>query len=295
MIKNSISYSVVMPSTSNEMREFIDKSGLMSREPGLSEVQNVGVIPHPTSGDIVTSFEGGYCIVIRKWTKKIKPSTVNFLVNKKIQCLPVTKNEKKKIKDEVIFDLIQRTVPEPTDCFVYYCVNRNILIVDSATQGVADMCTSLLRKIIGSLKATTLYLGESLSLTSKVREHISNKGPHHEFIESVYLENVANLVIKGLDKEKISYSNWNLYDENIVELVMTNGVSVHSISLETEQISFNLSDNFKMKSIKFINFDVSYNKSDVVEWESTVSYCSHQICNVIEALVNEFTTVDEDS
>lgn len=301
MIKNAITYSVVMPQTAGEMGDFIDKSGLLTRKPSEQEVRTLGFAKHPVSGSFITAFPGGYCIVIREWEKKIKASVVRQLVQDRIDALGYTptKKDKVEIKDDVVIGLVSRIPAESKDHYVYYSVESKKLIVDTTSQKVADLCTSLLRKSIGSLLAKTLYVDQSNGLTQKLVKHLDYNDTNTSFTGDIHLDSEATLVLKGYTGQALSYKNLDLYEEGttceIVDMVKEKHMFVGSIALETESTSFTLTEGFKLKSIKHGDFDTSFNKDDVDEWAGAVMYCMNQVCSITDTLVKEFTVVEETS
>lgn len=302
MIKNAITYSVIMPQTVTEMGEFIDNAGFFTRKPGEQEVRTVGFAAHPISGAFVTAFPGGYCIVIREWEKKIKASVVRQLVQDRINALglldrTVSKKEKAEIKDDVIIGLVSRIPAESKDHYVYYSVDSKKLVVDTTSQKVADLCTSLLRKTIGSLKATTLYVDQSNGLTQKLVKHLDYNDANTPFTGDIYLDSESTLVLKGYTGQALSYKNLDLYEEGttceIADMVKGKSMFVGSIALETENTGFILTDGFKLKSLNYGDFDTSVAKGDVDSWCGVVMYCLNQICSITDTLVKEFTVVEE--
>lgn len=296
MIKNAIIYSVVMPQTVAEMSKFIEDANYYEHKPSSAQVRTFGYRNHPVSGQYVTPFTNGYCIVFREWKKNIKASLVNHLVNEKLDGRVVNRKEKAHIKDEVLVDLLAKTEPEPKDIYVYYNTKENVLIVNSTTSDVAESCLAMLRKTIGSLKTTTLHVDSRIGLTNRLVEFLKEGDPHYSFVEGLVLHDRVQL--SGYQKEKLTYNDVDLFDENTVNEIESKvselNMYVTNINLGSSQetIDFTLTDGFKFKKITYGDFDTNYG-TELVNWDAVVTYCVSHIIMSVNCLLKAFTVIEE--
>lgn len=299
MIKNAITYSVVMPQTAGEMIDHIVNNGIISREPGSQEISTFGFVGHPITGKFVSEFQNGYCISFREYKKDIKPSIVRQLVQEKVNALDYVpkRAEINEMKDEVIFDLAGRIPSEPKNFYAYYDIPSQILIVDSSSQKVADKITALLRKTIGSLLAKTLYIDSTVGLTTRLSDYLQDED-RDIFIEGLTLGNT--LVLKSHEGESVTYKDMDLLSDGtsgeVVELIRHH---MHVRQLEmslTGVFDFVLTDGFKLKKLTYPEYDNSdYAKNSEEGWVSDSWYAVQQIAIVMGILVKEFTVIEETS
>lgn len=290
MIKNAISYHVEMPNY-RDMTHFIVDSGFYARKPGNAELSTVGFSTHPETSAHISLYQGGYCLAVTVWKKNVKASMVKPLLQERIEALSYTpkKAEKSDIRDEIITDLIGKIPAEPKTIYVYYHTASKKLIVDTVNQKEADLVTGLLRKTIGSLKATTLYVDQSVGLTAHLSKHLrENRGK--QLTKLLTLGN--SITLKGCDSEAVNYKNIDLHAEGtcdeIADLIDDCNMTVKEVELQHGDIIFKLTDGFKLKSVDYCD---TTGESD---WQSD-TYCSMvNLVSILDHLVSEFTVVKEE-
>lgn len=74
---------------------------------------------------------------------------------------PVGSRERKRLKDEVLTDLLPRAFTRLSKRSVYLDTENGWLVVDTASRKVAEACTSLIRDALGSFPAAPLVADES--------------------------------------------------------------------------------------------------------------------------------------
>lgn len=290
MIKNAVSYHVEMPNA-NDMLDFIADSGFYARKPGDAELSSVGFSTHPESQLLVTGYQGGYCLAVTVWKKNVKASMIKPLLQERISALGYTpkKAEKSAVRDEIITDLVGKIPAEPKTIYTYYHTNSKKLIVDTVNQKEADMVTALLRKTIGSLKATTLHVDQSVGLTARLSKHLREyRG--RQLTELLTLGN--SIMLKGHSGEAVNYKNIDLHAEGtcdeIADLIDDCNMTVKEVELYNEDVSFKLTDGFKLKSVVY---GCSDSESD---WQSDTYYSMVNLVSILDHLVSEFTVVKGD-
>lgn len=286
MIKNAISYHVEMPNT-NDMTDFIVKSDFLARKPGNAELSTVGFSIHPESQLLVTEYSGGYCLAVTVWKKNVKTSTVKSLLQERVNALGYTpkKAEKADIRDEIITELVGKIPAEPKTIYTYYHTASKKLIVDSVNQKEADLVTTLLRKTIGSLKATTLHVDQSVGLTTRIADHLFTV--NGKFTDLLTLGHT--LVLKGYEGDSVTYKNRVLSEGGtsleIVDMIRDEHMTVKEVELQYGDIIFKLTDGFKLKSV---NYGDTGGESD---WQSDTHYSMVNLVSILDHLVSEFTVV----
>lgn len=290
MIKNAITYSVEMP-TANEMVGFIE--GYEVQKPSEYNVSTIGFAKHPITGDFVSDFSGGYCLSILRWTKKIDRTAVNEALKERVSefSQPLKKKEKDDLKDQIILEMLPHILPSPKYIFAYYHEKTNTLIIDSSSSKDADQATSLMRKAIGSLKATTLYIDTRIGLTASLKSHLESGS---EFIGGgINLGN--NLELSSLEG-KVKFTDLDLTDrstsDEIISQIETGGMYIKSVELYSDSALFNLTNEFKIKKIKFdIEMDDDDDKYSI--WLSETKIATETIVDITRSIVDKFQVVEK--
>ena len=310
MIKNAIVYSVEMP-TPHEMWEYITQTGeaqvsaFVAKKPSDHQVSTLGFAKHPITGNGVSEFDGGYCLTILKWEKKIDNSAVAERVKEIVNSFEtqqgriVKRKEKLAIKDQVIGELLPSILPSPKYTFVYFHTASKTLIVDTTNDKTSDEATSLLRKAIGSLKATTLYLDNRVGLTQQVDGCLV-----HE--RKMLIPNTVaignTLELKGGDTDgDLKFKDIDLFDhttsDEICAQISEGGMYVKTIALNyvVNAVDFQLTDGFKFKKLVFNGFELT-EKDDstaLTDWQTETHYAVNVISTLSIEVVKHFTVVEE--
>ena len=298
MIKSAISYTVEMP-TIAEMRKFIEKSNLTVTRPTSQQRSTFGFEIHPVTKELVSEFEGGYCLTLKQYEKKIDAKALREVLNAKYQNIedetgvPLKRKEKDAIKDDTVLDLLPGILPTPKVVFVYYRIASKTLIVDTAETKMADNATSLLRKCIGSLEATTLYIDAAAGLTAKLAEYLHTI-TLDDFIPGLKLGTTVEL--KHLIEGAVKYKDMKLTEDGtsveIVDMIRDAHMYVKTIELHSgDDFLFELTDGFKMKGIKYTEFDSGERKGSHDEWLTETFYSMFKITQALGHITSAFQVV----
>lgn len=288
MLKNAIVYSVVMPCV-DKMLEAMDGANLFARKPTEHQQVTLGWGKHPVSGARITGFPGGYALTLEIWEKTVKPSALRELVNEKVKMFdhPVKKKEKDAIREEIITGLLPTTPPDKKLIHAYYLTDAAQLIVDTGTEKDAETMCAFIRKTLGSLKTTTLHVDTINGLTKHIRDYLEN--PDQQFLPHYKLGSELKLV--DLNGAAVHYRNLNLTDEGtaneIIAMIDEAFMTVKSVEMLSlhDGFSFNLTDGFKFKKIKFEATDGEFEEDAAAE--------TYTISRLVNQLVSRFDTVGD--
>jgi recombination associated protein RdgC len=252
----------------------------------------LGFSQHPITGDVVSEFDGGYCLSVLSWEKKIDKVALKNQLSDQVRSVEhmegrkLPKKEKEQMSYMIIAELIPHILPTPKYTFAYYHIASKTLIVDTVSNSTSDTVTSLLRKAIGSLKATTLYIDTRIGLTESLK---SSLGDHSEFINSSIL--LGNTLELYSEDSKIKFTDLDLKDEStsneIIEQISSGGMHIKMVSLTYNGISFDLTNEFKLKKMKYdFNHEEDDDKHYIWHTETLVSVC--KIVDITSQLVERF-------
>jgi recombination associated protein RdgC len=94
-------------------------------------------------------------------------SVVNQLLDDRVaeietsEAREVYRRERRRLKDEIIVDLLPRALTRHTDLFAYLDTRNGLIVVDTPTASKSEDLISQLRATLGSFKATPLEVNES--------------------------------------------------------------------------------------------------------------------------------------
>ena len=320
MIKNAITYSVEMP-TGFEMLEFATKSEFFedtadgegklvelytANKPRTAQLSTIGFAKHPLMGKYVAPFNGGYCLTILKWEKKIDNGAVNARVKEIVaeiekQGRTVKRKERTVMKDQIIGELLPLILPTPKYTFAYYHTESKTLIVDTTSDKTSDEVTSLLRKCIGSLKATTRYVDPRIGLTEQVANCLDEG---EQFIihpvNSIHPVSIGNkLELAGGDTNgNLKFKDVDLFDETTaaeaIGQIREGGMYVKSVELEYvhNAVTFQLNNGAKIKGLQFDAFEAD-GEDTQADWQSESFYAVKIVADISKSIVDHFTVVEE--
>ena len=111
------------------------------------------------------------CIMLclRKGEKIMPAGVVNQLLDDRVAGIEVAearevyRRERRRLKDEIIVDLLPRALTRHTDLFAYIDSRNGLVVVDTPTASKAEDLISQLRTTLGTFKATPLEVNESAS------------------------------------------------------------------------------------------------------------------------------------
>ena len=111
------------------------------------------------------------CIMLclRKGEKLMPASVVNQLLDERVaeievaEAREVYRRERRRLKDEIIVDLLPRALTRHTDLYAYIDSRNGLVVVDTPTASKAEDLISQLRTTLGTFKATPLQVNESAS------------------------------------------------------------------------------------------------------------------------------------
>lgn len=316
MIKNAILYSIEMPNAHAMLGHINQVDGddtnkFIARKPHSNEIATIGFCKHPIIGETVSKFTGGYCLTVLKWEKKINVSAVNARVKEMTLSIEereqrtLKKKETDAVKDQIIGELLPDILPTPKYTFVYFHDKSNTLIVEATDDKTSDECTGLLRKTIGSLKATTLYVDSRIGLTTQIAEKVGSGDKNlistRKPLDQIEVVTIGeSLELKGGDTSSdLKFKNVDLFDDTttaeIVGQITEGGMYVKSVELcySLNAVTFNLVDGSKFKNFIFDGF-LATGESNIDDWLSESMYCIKLVADISKCIVDHFTVVEQE-
>jgi len=237
----------------------------------------------------VTKLANGYRIDFVFEEKKISTKSINQEVAKRVKQLEskgleVVKKQRTAIKEEVMVDFCHKALTELTAFSAYYHEKSEKLIIDVSNEKLAGLAVSYLLKLFGSLKTTTLHIdGVSNGLAENLLQSIQ-RGEDLGFAGFSYADKL-NLSHSNNGKAKF---NGEYTLDHIAELI-SDGFGVELVTLRRDGLTFDLTDSFKIKSIKVDSYltdqvDDEYddiNERDIAQQELELEL----IIGIIDGLV----------
>ncbi len=223
---------------------------------GPQELSRSGWVPAlPGSDDLV--FETNDCLFLRLRTDKkvLKESAIKRKVEdiasqiEQDQGRKVRKKEKEEIRETVILEHLPHALIDSIYTVGYIDLKKEWLIVEASSFKVAEEFASRLRKTLGSLpvRPHAFELAPGFVITGTLDP---NTG--------VYLTQHFNLgeecTMAGVDGEKASFRDMDLTSEEVTDHITESGMVVSSLRLSRgDQVAFTLTDDFRVKKIKFLD------------------------------------------
>jgi recombination associated protein RdgC len=228
-----------------------------------------GWVPPKASDNKLTYSSSKNILIAFGVTKKILPvSVISQYVKLKVKDIEETQSykpgrkEMKEIKEAVTLELLPRAFSLSRKVLIWVDLNNKLLVVDTASQTVADEVVALLHR---SLEKIELKM-----YTTKISPKIlMNRWFVNEELPTIFsIDDECELKAIGEDKSSIKYSKHALDNKDIVSQIMS-GKEVVKLALTwRDKVSFVLQDNLSLKKIKPLDILIEDNESDEDAFDS---------------------------
>jgi len=211
-----------------------------------------GFVPPMPAKDapFVHSAQGFYLFCIAREDKIVPAAVIKQMLDEKVaeiedaQGRKVRKREKETLREDIYHQLVMRAFSKSSKTYAYIDTQEGWLVVDAANHGKAEEVTVLLRKALGSLK---IELPKLQSLGTVLTHWLTSNEYPPEFT-------INDRLVLTDPKEggTIRCQKQNLFAEDIQTLIHE-GRFVSELALSwSEQVRFNLKEDFSVKSLKFL-------------------------------------------
>jgi recombination associated protein RdgC len=225
-----------------------------TREPATQEFNTYGfVAPFGKGEDApLVHASSGYLLVAAKKIERVLPgSAVNDEVKKRVEAIEaeqlrkVYKKERDQIKDEVIQTFLPRTFLRHKTTYAAIDVERQLVLVNSASDKAAEDLLSTLREVLGSLpvRPITVKVAPAASMTDWLK---TEEAPENFFVlDSCLLRDTHE------DGGKVRCDRQDLTSDE-VKLHLATGKFCTTLSLAYKAaLSFVLGDDLSITRLKF--------------------------------------------
>jgi recombination associated protein RdgC len=246
-----------------------DWSGLIchqSFEPiGPSQELSIGFIKPNPERDSYTHDTGEETILmVAIETKSVPASVVRAEVDKRCKDAEnVTgrkpgKKERRELSEEVKRDLLTHAFPKRIHVPVWLSGgDTGYLHIGSTSDKVTDIIVTLLLKVFNGLVVT--HLNTNMNPAARMGHMLLG-------LDDENIEAGCHVVLKLTDetKQSVRYDNMNVVDVQEVEDHLRRGFVPTQMSMNTERVSFMLTDSLKLKKIEFLG-DVMTQSYDLAD------------------------------
>ena len=209
--------------------------------------------PTPFSYDFVFTAQNSNRVCLKHEEKVLPSATVRDLVHEKVaeiqeaEARNVGRKEKQQLKEQITDDLLPRALTKSRRTEAIFDTKRGYLLVNEASDKRAEQMLIKLREALGGLKVAmphTLESPASLMTEWLLQGHA---GGDFELGYNVLLQGVGDVV------PKVKISKKDLTTAEVIKHAK-NGMQVVELELEwREQISFTLTQDFKLKRIQYLD------------------------------------------
>lgn len=290
-MKNVHIFTTTFPSVS-EIQTAIASSEYLFKECKEDDFSTFG-FSGPNS---VAKLANGYRISFTFEEKVMPSAAVKKQVDKKATEMALkfgrdlSKKEVAEVREIVVAELVKTAMTNLTTFYGYYHEATNRFIVDTTKRDLASKAIGIICHMLKSIETTTLHVsGVSNCLTTNILECIVNTR-ELGFDGFSYAD---KLHLKNADGETVQFKcDYTL--EHVKDLIES-GYQVNRVRLKRDGLSFDLTDDFKIKSIKTeYEFDDSVYSDDEIE-AAEEEACLEILSGITTALVEFFKKGSEDT
>ncbi|MEH6347751.1 MAG: recombination-associated protein RdgC [Bermanella sp.] len=246
-MKNITTFKTELPTIDVIENLIKDASDLTHTDCPENQMRSFGFAP----SSAIVKLDNGYRIDFVFEQKKIPANIINRAAKKIVDQLEAqelrsaTRVEKGQIREEVLIDLCKQAFTEITNFSAFYHSKKEFLIINTGNKDQAGALMGCLAKLSGSIKTTTLHVcGISNGLDTAALECIADghlRVAGFDFGEKLNLQHIE-------DKSQTAKFSTDYKLDHIQDL-LTTGYTIKSLSLKRGDLSFILTDDFKIKSI----------------------------------------------
>lgn len=257
LIKSAIIYRVLLPDAATLATHLAERP-FEDLEP--SSYSGAGFIAPLPNGPLVESFENGYAFKVRYDEKIIPASVTTAEANKKITEQEaqldrrLTRPERNAIREEVYHDLKLKALTRIKTVTCFYIPKNELLIVPTTSSSLADTVTMNLVKVMGSVKATTIYVSEAKKgLTTRLTAYLDGDVSAFEQFSVGH-----RCKLKSEEGQKFSFDlpeTLNTAKDGLQEAISIHNAQVTEIELIGDAVEFRLTDKFQIKSVVFKDYE----------------------------------------
>lgn len=266
LIKNAFVYVADLPSLS-ELDEALDKKPYAPL--GATQLRRTSFVENPTTKERVTPIDGGYAFSYRMDEKILPAAVVNEALNERVSKIeeeegrPVGFKERSVLKNDVLLELLPKAMSKHTLIDAFYHVERQILVINTASGTVADTLVSDLLDALGRFKYRKLQIVDlDLRLTTRLTAYVD-----HEDDEAFGpLDPGRYVQLKDSNGNKTTFDTVNSPEKGILEAI-SSGAQVERMSFLVRGTEFKLTRTFDFKSLSFAPTDAE--ESD--DWDEDVA------------------------
>lgn len=294
VIKNPNIFRAILPAI-GVVRQHLPELLFKEMEVGSSMISTHGFLPNQATGELVTPFHGGFAFFLRRDEKVIPPSEVKKELERRVKAhtaagLPLTRKDKKAIKDDVVTTLASRAFTRTSFAECFYNEKAELLFVTGSAK-LAQLAVAMLVRCIGTVTTTTIHVdGIKRGLTTclqafqaREREQDALCGGADEFAD---LEVCGTLTLQHPEtREKLSLDNIEPTECAELDSAMERGFQITSIRLLDESgFEFTLTDEFRLARIKWPRIEHDDDSDPAYRWRHEAALQVIQLTSVVERL-----------
>ena len=218
---------------------------------------------------LVHATNGYMMLCVKKEEKVLPTAVVNEMIQEKAaeaeeqQGRKLSKKERTRLKDELIFDLLPRAFTFSRKIYAYIDPQGGWLVVDAASSNSAEDLLTLLRKSLGSLPAAPVNTVNN-PVTVMTQWLVSQQTP-----VSIVIEDECELRSPG---EEGSIIRCKRHDLALPEIQnhLDSGKEVIKLAMNwADRLSFVMDKNFSIKRLRFLDLVQDQLKELDIEDEAT--------------------------
>lgn len=252
-----------------------------------------GFVPVRENGPLVEMFSGGFAFALRVGDKVIPPSAVREGVRKKIDEIERNegrkpgRKEKKDITEDVRDSLALRAITRISQVTFFYHIESQFLFLTSVSQRMCDRAMSTLIHTCGTVKTTTIHVGVSQGLTTRLDQWLQDD----EDAFGVF-QPEGRINLKSLEKRTVAIKTSDLHsNSDALREALRTGHEVTSLRMNNGETTFTLSKDFKFTSIDYIA-DMDEGE-DELEWAGSAYFVVLHLVKVAKSLCAMFGYEDK--
>ncbi|MFL9611015.1 recombination-associated protein RdgC [Methylobacillus sp. Pita2] len=287
MIKNFIAIklsSILTASMVNELNDALENKHFVPC--GANDEFAFGFLPHPDSEKYLRTITHLHVINFVFEKKSVPAKLINTTVEEMLLEYKERSNgrdpSKEEIKEMKVLakaKLLPRAFPKRTDVMMWIDNKTGLIFIEASSVKTAEVAMASLRNAYSSLPAGT-FLNTLTTPSALMTKWILDQD-----IQNFTVDDRCEMVLPVDRKPTIKYVNHTLSGEEIKDFI-TDGRTVVSLGLTyQDKVSFQFTDKFIFKSIKYGEFLSRQFAEDGTDWAGQFLVLSADLAAMLDSLI----------
>ena len=292
LIKNATIYRASLPDAAALAEHLAEKPFVPVPE---SHASSAGFIQHPTTGELVSTFPGGFAFRLRRDFKPVSKSAIKLALAEKVAALQVeqgrdlSREEVDTLQVEIYEEALKTTLPERAEVDAFYHIESRTLLLATTSKDMANAVLYHLVDACGAVETSTIHVSDVKGgLTTRLRSYFASD----DRAAFTGFSLGDSVMMKGKHgRASFDLDNLDNARRGVIEALECDMQAERLELCHSDAVTFKLTKDFQLRGIDFhVKEDEEEPDFDTVAelWEHTAGVHVLMLAAVVQALCDLF-------